>query len=142
MRYQVVGECAHVVLPDASGVSSMQLLYKGAPVPEDAEPERLKHLIDSGLVAEVDETPIAPNAAVAQDGNVGIPPLNPPAPSGADPDELARQAEAAAKLDEIGGTPDGRHSADVWVEYAVRQGLDRAEAQKAGKDELRKVLAK
>jgi hypothetical protein len=140
-RYQVVGECAHVVVTDLSGVSSMTLLYKGAFLPDNVEEKRLQHLLDTRLVAEVVDEPIAPNAALDQDPAVGIPPLVQPA-SGVDPDEQARRDEAAAKLDDMGGIPDGRSSEAVWVEYAVRQGLDRDEARKAGKEELRKALAK
>lgn len=138
MRYQVVGECAHVVVTDVSGVSSMTLLYKGAPIPDDIDPARLTHLLDAGLVVEVAGEPIAPNAPVGPGSEVQQ--VGPD--DEVDADEAKRRADAAGKLDEIGGAPDGRHSEDVWVEFAVRQGFDRAEAKRAGKDELRKVLAK
>lgn len=138
-RYQVVGECAHVVVTDLSGVSSMTLLYKGAFLPEGVDPDRLKHLLASRLVAEVVDEPIAPNAAIDQDPQVGIPPLVDP---DVDPTVETKRAAARLKLAEAGGTPDGRHGDDVWVEYAVAQGLDYDEARKAGKEELRKVLAK
>lgn len=59
----------------------------------------------------------------------------------ADPELEERRAEARSKLADMGGVPDGRSSEAVWVEYAVLRGLDRTEAEKAGKDELRKVLA-
>ncbi len=54
----------------------------------------------------------------------------------------AKRADARAKLPADGSAPDGRASEAVWVEYAVAQGLDRAEAEKAGKEELRKLLSK
>ena len=141
MKYQVVGECAHVVVPDISGRMTMVLLYKGAPVPEDVDPERLQHLLDSRLVVEVveDTVPIAPNVPVGPGSSVEHPADR---ADDVDPEVAKRRTAAAAKLDEIGGTPDGRHGDDVWVEYAVRQGFDYVEASKAGKDELRKVLTK
>lgn len=58
-----------------------------------------------------------------------------------DADEV-RRADARAKLAQMGGTPDGRASESVWVEYAVSKGVDRTEAEKAGKDELRRMLTK
>ncbi len=161
-RYQVVGECAHVVVTDISGMSAMNLLYKGAPIPEGAEPKRLKHLIDSGLVAEEGTVPLAPNAAVEQDPAVGIPTgveadkadgVHPAAPTeeqlaaqreqaAANTEAEQKQAAARAKLAEIGGTPDGRSSEAVWVEFAVQQGTDRAEAEKAGKTALMDLYKK
>ncbi len=117
------------------------LLYKGAPVAADC-PE-LEHLLSTGLVAKVDD---ASGPGLNADGGLGPsrPPETPAAPASGpvdDPDEV-RRADARQKLAEMGGTPDGRSSEAVWVEYAVTQGLDRVEAEKVGKDELRKVLAK
>ncbi len=144
-RYQVVGECAHVVVTDPSGVSAMNLLYKGAFLPDGVDEVRLKHLLDSRLVAKVGEVALAPNAAVAQDGNVGIPPMAPEAPdegnAGAGDGLTDEQRAAKAKLPADGSAPDGRASEAVWVEYAVSKGLDRGEATKAGREELRKALA-
>lgn len=48
--YQIVGECAHVTEATAMGVARV-LRYKGSLVSPD-EPN-LKHLLDTGLVAEV-----------------------------------------------------------------------------------------
>ncbi len=146
-KYQVVGECCHVVVADHTGVSATTLLYKGAFLPDGVDQDRLQHLLATGLVAEVGEgEEIAPNAAVDQDPAVGIPPLTPPADDTGDkgsgvPELTAEQQAARAKLPADGSAPDGRASAEVWVEYAVTQGLDRAEAAKAGKDELRRALA-
>lgn len=71
-RYQVVAECAHVPVTDHSGVTATHLLYKGAFLPGTVDPERLKFLIDGGFVAEVGDTPIAPNAAVPQSAATGL----------------------------------------------------------------------
>lgn len=56
--------------------------------------------------------------------------------SGADPEVEQKRAAARAKLAESGGTPDGRSSEAVWIEYAVSKGTDRTEAEKAGKAAL------
>ncbi len=146
-KYQIVGECAHVVVTDHTGVSAVNLLYKGAFLPDGVDKDRLQHLLDTGLVAEVkDGEEIAPNAAVAQDPAVGIPPLTAPADDTGDkgsgvPELTAEQQAARATLPADGSAPDGRAAHDVWVEYAVIQGLSREEAAKVSKDELRKALA-
>ncbi|MEU7170319.1 hypothetical protein ABZ949_02360 [Micromonospora tulbaghiae] len=69
-RYQVVAECAHVVT-STTGVRSQVLLYKGAFLPADVEPERLRFLLDGGFVAEEGEVAVAPNASVEQDPRRG-----------------------------------------------------------------------
>lgn len=159
-RYQVVGECAHVVVTDHTGVAATTLLYKGAFLPDEVDKDRLKHLLDTGLVAEVkDGEEIAPNASVDQDPTVGIPPLAPAGdgqgdgsdagdggekksePSAEEQEAERKRAEARAKLPADGSAPDGRAADEVWVEYAVSKGMDRAEAAKAGKAEIRKALA-
>lgn len=155
-QYQVVGECAHVVVADVSGVSAMTLLYKGAPVPDGVDEKRLKHLIDSGLVAKVEGVPLAPNAAVQQDPTVGVPTSQPGAGDKTDSgsgdglhptltdeqrEAQAKQADAKAKLPADGSAPHHNASDAVWVEYAVVRGMDRDEATKAGKEEIRKTLA-
>ncbi len=63
--YQVVAECAHVTVD-----GGMRLIYKGAFVPDGCDPDRLRHLVDSGLVKEVGkaaDADLAPNAAVVPD---------------------------------------------------------------------------
>ncbi len=86
-----------------------------------------------------DAAVVDPNA---DPGMLNVAPLKPPTDeSGADVEVERKRAEAKAKLPVDGSAPDGRASEAVWVEYAVTQGLDRSEAEKAGKDELRKLLA-
>lgn len=62
-------------------------------------------------------------------------------PSSTDADAEQKRAEASAKLDEIGGTPDGRSSDAVMVEYLVRNGYERAEVEKANRTELKNLVA-
>lgn len=145
--FQVTAECAYVTVDTPMG-RSKTLLYKGATFSASA-PER-EHLEAGGMCAPFGD--VAEGIGVNAEGDLG------PATSDStaigsivssvtvapdvDSDEAAKRTEAQAKLDEIGGTPDGRSSEAVWVEFAVREGLDFAEARKAGKEELRKVLAK
>ncbi len=161
-RYQVIGECAHVVIQDVSGVSAMTLLYKGAFVPDGVDEARLKHLVDSHLVAKVEDVPLAPNAAVGQDPTVGIPTSNPdgggsesegPGGDGLHPvlteeqrqrqreaaEAEQKQADARAQLPSDGSAPDGRKSDAVFVEYLVARGYDRGEVEKASGTELRRL---
>jgi hypothetical protein len=136
--YQVVAECAHVTTE-----GGLKLLYKGAFVPDGQDPKRLKHLIDSGLVKEVGkdaDAGLAPNAAVVPDEFATTGGAKAEVESGqAEIDR--KQAEAKAKLPADGSAPDGRAGHEVWVEYAVVRGMDRDEATKAGKDEIRKALS-
>ncbi len=164
-RYQVVGECAHVNVTGLGGVQAVQLMYKGAFLPEGVEPKRLQHLVDSGLVAKVEGEPIAPNAAVEQDPNSGESLAGTSSPgqgNGSDGDGLnsglseeqrqaqrkaaedaaaleEKRAAARAKLPTDGSAPDGRASDAVLVEYLVSKGYDRGEAEKAGSSDLRKL---
>jgi hypothetical protein len=61
--------------------------------------------------------------------------------SNADPEVEQKRAAAKAKLAEIGGTPDGRSSDAVLVEYLVGKGYSRTEVEKADRAELRKLVA-
>ncbi len=157
-RYQVIGECAHVVIRDVSGVSAMTLLYKGAPIPDGVEEARLKHLVDSGLVAKVEDVPLAPNAAIEQDPKVGIPTSKPEGDDSGKGDGVhptvteeqrqaqresaeteQKRADARAQLPTDGSAPDGRKSDAVFVEYLVGRGYDRAEVEKASGGDLRRL---
>lgn len=149
-QYQVIGECAHVVTADHTGVQAMRLLYKGAFVPEDATDERIEHLLSAGLIAEVGEVPLAPNASVEQTqapAGDGVHPVVTEADrqmqrakTDAAADVEAKRAAAKAKLPDDGSPPHGNASKDVWVEYAVTQGMDRAAAESADLKDLRDAL--
>ncbi len=135
--YQVTADCAYVTVDTMSG-RAKTLAYRGALIPADA-PE-LKHLLNSGMVEKVGG---GTGPGLNADGGLGpaqpAPAVSDAGTSDGDPDE-ARRADARQKLAELGGAPDGRSSEAVWVEYAVQQGLDRAEAEKAGKAELMATL--
>lgn len=98
---------------------------------EDTATGKAGDPVTVGDVSTTDPSEVDPGTVNSEAATVPVP----------DPDET-RRAEARAKLAELGGAPDGRSSEAVWVEYAVSQGLDRGEAEKAGKDELRKALGK
>ncbi len=134
-EYRVVAEAAHV-----STDGGLKLIYKGAPVPADQNPDRLKHLLDTGLIAPVGEAEVAPNAAVVPDEFATTGGAKADVESGQA--EIDRKREAArAKLPTDGSAPDGRASHEVWVEYAVSKGLSRDEAEKASKEDLKSALA-
>jgi hypothetical protein len=71
-EYQVIAEMAAHVEVQEPGGTSVQTFYKGAMVPDGVPAERIKGLLDRGIIAKVGEVPIAPNAAVAQDPARGI----------------------------------------------------------------------
>lgn len=52
----------------------------------------------------------------------------------------ARRADARAKLAELGGTPNGRSSDAVMVEFLVGQGYDRAAVESADRSELKSLV--
>lgn len=58
-----------------------------------------------------------------------------------DPAVEQKRADARAKLAELGGTPDGRASNAVLVEYLVGKGYDRVEVEKSDRAELQKLAA-
>lgn len=139
--YKVVAECAHVVVD-----GGIRLIYKGAPVPDGQTPERLKHLLDSKLIAPTGEVPVAPNSAVVPEGfaTTGGERVRPEQPatqaSPSDASEVdQRRAAAKAQLPEDGSAPDGRKSDAVFVEYLVAKGYAFEEASKASSAELRKL---
>ncbi len=164
-QYQVVGECAHVNVTGIGGVQAVQLLYKGAFLPEGVDPARLKHLVDSGLVGKVDGEPIAPNAAIEQNPNTGESLVGTSSHGQGDgsegdglnaglseeqrqaqrkaADEAAaleqKRAAAKAKLPADGSVPDGRAADAVFVEYLVARGYSRDEVEKASSADLKKL---
>lgn len=150
--YQVVAEAAHV-----KNAQGLKLIYKGAFVPDDCDPDRLKHLVDTGMVKEVgsaDDTALAPNAAIVPEENAttGGQRLGPdgsvkPRVDGgdgsgdkADPKVQARRDAAKAKLPADGSKPDGRSGDQVFVEYLVGKGYDRAELEKADRVTLTRMV--
>ena len=132
-NYKVVGEAAHVKVD-----GGLRLAYKGAPVPDGQDPERLEHLLSTGLIAEVEDADLAPNAAVVADefATTGGQRVTPEV----DGEQEQKRAAARAKLPADGSAPDGRASTEVWVEYAVSRGLDRTEAEKASREDLKRAL--
>lgn len=143
---QIVGECAYVTQDTAAGRAKM-LLMKGAVVSADV-PEA-KHLLSAGLAARV-----GGDASPGLDA-AGEPVLDPDAAGTGkaaaeqvedDPDaKAAAEAEAKreaarAKLPADGSAPHHNAGEDVWREYAVSKGMDRAEVEKASKDDLKAAL--
>lgn len=147
--YQVTAEAVFATVDTVVGKTRI-IVYKGGLLAADA-PE-IEHLVASNMVQRVTVGDAAVSTGLNADGGLGeaTPPEEPPAPPIHTPADMAavdaeterRRAEARAKLPVDGSAPDGRAGEEVWVEYAVTQGLDRDEATKAGKAELRKALGK
>lgn len=137
-------------------------LYRGGLLdPDIVDPDDRKRLVDEGFLDVVvrkgesfvlaedsdtgdkgDPVTVGDNGLVpeSEQGDNGT--TNTPANPVSDPGAEAKQAEARSKLPVDGSAPHANAGEDVWIEYAVKQGLDRTEAAKAGKAELKKVLAK
>lgn len=113
MAYIVSALMALVDRQDGTTVSVMQ----GGPVPEDVKPDHLEHLLSLGLVRE---------AAFAG----GLAPTRPG--DGADPPDDLYDDDP----DGPGGVPAKSANKGEWVDYAVSQGADPAEAEAATKDDL------
>lgn len=128
-QYQVVGECAHVTVDSAAGRVSV-LLYRPSPIPPGVPQERIDHLLSVGLIAKIGAgetieypappTPDAPPAEVDEP----------------DPEVVKAREAAKAKLPADGSAPPANAAKDVWVEHAVKQGMDRTEAEKADRADL------
>lgn len=163
-RYQVVS--AAVIVPVATDDGPIvHTLYRGSTFEGDPDNVRIAHNVDSGYIVElggnavagVDAagTPLVDDKPTVGDGNPGDPVFNPDPgltnefehrkavdAQAADRSQLdadGRWAAAEAKLPD-GQKPDGRASEDVWRVYAVRQGMDRAEVEKASKADLQAAL--
>lgn len=150
--YQVTAECVYATMDSVYGMTR-QLLYKGALIPGDAK--EIEHLVAGGMVAKVggdDETGVNAlggiGVAESDEGAAGSVvtsgPIEPEFPSVGAPDERveAVREAARAKLPADGSAPHANAGEPVWVEYAVKQGTDRAEAEKAGKSALVELYKK
>lgn len=149
-RYQVVGAVAVLTQDGLTGPTKLHL-HRGAVVgPGMTEAERAHHL-DIGLIREIGGGP----AGVTADGDLVVdPPTGADASSetptdaevvdigpddslaGSGPDADAKREAARAKLPPNGALPDGRAGQQVWVEYAVAQGYDRAAMEAAAKTDI------
>lgn len=147
--YQVTAEAVFATVDTMVGKTRI-IVYKGGLLAADA-PE-IGHLLASNMVQKVSSGDDTLSTGLNADGGLGEatpadeappPPIHTPADMVAvDAETERRRAEARAKLPADGSAPDGRAAEEVWVEFAVLQGLDRTEAEKAGKAELRRALGR
>lgn len=138
-KYRVTGHYATVKTMTVSGPMVVGLL-KGAMVPPGVEQSTIDHLLDVGLITPLPGAvePIGPgwDAPPKDEEPADEPPVA--EPTSGDLDE--RRAQARAKLPKDGSAPKRTHGHPVWVEYAVREGYDRALVEAATKDELIEML--
>ncbi len=81
-QYVVVGQVATINVRSAMGIEQ-QMLYQGAILPPGCDPEKIKHLISVGLVAEVTDPDDPETNPAAQPDVIGTGPL--PATNADDP---------------------------------------------------------
>lgn len=143
-----------------AGGSAGGHLYRGGVVdPRSVDPDDRARLIAEGYLELVERSgegwklaqdtadgekgdPVSVGDAGLRDPNEPDPGVvNTPTTPLENPEAETRRAEARAKLPADGSAPHANAGEPVWVEYAVKEGVDRAEAEKAGKDELRKLFA-
>jgi hypothetical protein len=106
-NYVVTGACVtHIPVAGSEG-TMLVTLYQGAPLPEGVPDDRVKHLLDSNLIAKVGDEPAAEPAG-GQDGG---------------------EQEAPKPLD-------GRSSKADLVAHAVANGMNQEDAEKLKRDEL------
>lgn len=123
-RYQVVGHVAHVKVNSPRG-PVWTLLPRGGIVPQDADPDRLRHLLSVKLIAPAG---VWPDSEPGWDGPLLAQPD--PAPEATTPvpvvdEETAARREAArAELPPDGSPPPGNAKSPVIVEYLAGKGWD------------------
>lgn len=144
-QYRVIGHYASFKTATANGPMLVGF-HKGATVPMDATPESIQHHLSVGLIAPVGEPASSPEPAEVlapgwDNPEADTPPAVKSGPETADPDLETRRAEARAKLPADGSPPKKTHGQQVWAEYAVVRGYDRALAEAATKDELIEMLS-
>jgi hypothetical protein len=165
-KYVVVGQVATINVRNTMGVEQV-MLYQGTTVPPGADPAKIKHLLDVGLIAELPNEDDPETNPAAQPDVVGEGPLpsgprdeepkvdlvvdDEGNPVGKTPDEVAaaeaevQSTDAPADPEGVSLPPDGSAPAEsankaTWVAYATAQGMDQAEATKASKRDLIEAL--
>lgn len=133
MQYQRHRVIAALVLAPVDG--NIHYVYRGGLVPLGVAQDRLDDWLSGKLIEAVDSGPVElPTAEqlVQQLAANGVTVTVEDAQ--AILDRQAATAEAAAA--DTSGTPSKDAKKEVWVAYAVAQGMDQAEAEKANKADL------
>lgn len=144
-RYQVLTACVVVPAITSDG-EQIHTVYQSGVFEANPAHYRIVHNVESGYILE-----LGAKAVPGVDG-AGVPVVDDKRADGTDTgapvelndpgvvnEEQQARSSAAAKLPEDGSAPDGRAGKDVWVEYLVRKGYDRGEAEKQDKAELMKL---
>lgn len=110
-QYQVTAACvAHIPAMGPGGVT-LGVYYQGAILPDGVPEDRIKHLLDAGMISAVDQ--VEPDASgQEQAGGSGGTPLDPPS------------------------SVNSRSSKGDLVEYGVAQGGNREELDALTRDQL------
>jgi hypothetical protein len=132
---------------DVAGGMIIREFYQGGVLPDGADPDNVKRLEESGMVADQD-TPEADVMGVPAGTPIPGEPPNVPVTETAQgsalpPDVRMANALEAAGLASTGGRPGRNDSKAAWVDYAVSQRPDdmseedaRAEAEAKSKADL------
>lgn len=123
MSYKVTGAYVTVKVRDERGQLMTLGFYAGGVLPDSADQADVERLLRKGLLAE-EGTPQA-DAAVPHGVPVTFDELGHAVP------QETGQAEPAAE-----GTPKQSDTKAAWVDYAVTQGAERADAEAKSKAEL------
>jgi hypothetical protein len=134
-RYQVVSAAVMVTVTYVTG-PVLTTLYKGNVFTGDPDTDhRVKANLESGYIVELDNDELggvdANGDAVVTDADGKV--LDVPNPT---PTTTVVDDSVPAPLPADGTPPPVNASKATWVEYAVKSGRDRAEAEKATKADL------
>ncbi|MGI5423065.1 hypothetical protein [Actinomadura luteofluorescens] len=124
-KYVVTAPCLVHVPFDTPQGRQLGTLYTGAVVPESAPKEKIQFWLDGGMIRKVEAAPEPEQTEEPGSPEVSKSQGPTPAPEG----DLAPPP--------TGGAGSGK---DAWVDYAVKRGFTREEAEGMSRDDLIKVL--
>lgn len=126
ISYVVTGPGAIVTTVDGTAVTVM----RGGPVPSNASPAAIEHLLAVGLIEEAAAVGGLP-AVYAGDGSVLV--TSPVVDAGP---VVGDAADPVDDVDGDGPIPPKSATKDVWIDYAVSQGATPEDAEALTKDQL------
>jgi hypothetical protein len=129
-QYQVIAACvAHIPAMGPGGVT-LGMYYQGAILPDGVPEDRIKHLLDAGMITAVDKA----ESGHSDDAGEGRAPTQPPE------NEHPQQVEQAPAGDQPSvnapTSVNSRSSKGDLVEYGVAHGGNRTELDALNRDQL------